>query len=85
MENLQEKFIGIVAQANFNVLELRKGWRKEIDVLRHYSKFYNDQKNNDVLKDICPTLEAFITLCVQEMQMRIQQSQQNANQNLRKS
>jgi hypothetical protein len=60
MENLMT----VIGKANKDVAKLKKNWKNDTDVIKHYKPFY------ERVKDQCESLNFFVTICVQDFKMR---------------
>jgi len=59
-----EDLMTIIAEANENVAELKKNWKNDDDVIKHYTPFFERAKKHE-----CNNLSFFITICVQSLKM----------------
>lgn len=64
---LSPKFYHYMAAANHNILEIRKKWTTDNDVLLHYGQFHRQ------IESEC-TLEEFIKICLTDADNKIHQN-----------
>ena len=56
----KDDLMSVVKEANVDFFEIRKTWKSDADVIKHYMPFY------ERVKDECQDIVFFITICIQD-------------------